>query len=250
MQRTKETGISGELKTSNIRVVDAAEMPRGAGQPEQAEQPAARAVRRRRMLAVGLAFFFEYLDNRIKTPDEIKDAPRAAVPRHDSGAVRTTAIGRPAPQPRRASRTSREASAPSGPTCCSRPRPTAASRSSSPAPGRARARRSSPAISPWRSRRPASACCSSTPTCGSPRVHEVFERRAGARAVERAGRRRQGRPTPFGRPRCPGLWMLPAGHIPPNPAELLGSKRFKDFLTVARRSTSTGSSSTRRRSWR
>ena len=30
MQRTKETGISGELKASNIRVVDAAEVPRCA----------------------------------------------------------------------------------------------------------------------------------------------------------------------------------------------------------------------------
>jgi len=28
----------------------------------------------------------------------------------------------------------------------------------------------------------------------------------------------------------PGLWVLPAGRVPPNPAELLGSARFKDFL--------------------
>jgi capsular exopolysaccharide synthesis family protein len=28
----------------------------------------------------------------------------------------------------------------------------------------------------------------------------------------------------------PGLWVMPAGPHPPNPAELLGSKRFKDFL--------------------
>ena len=28
----------------------------------------------------------------------------------------------------------------------------------------------------------------------------------------------------------PGLWVLPAGHLPPNPAELLGSQRFRDFL--------------------
>ena len=27
------------------------------------------------------------------------------------------------------------------------------------------------------------------------------------------------------------LWLIPSGHIPPNPAELLGSQRFKDFLT-------------------
>jgi capsular exopolysaccharide synthesis family protein len=27
-----------------------------------------------------------------------------------------------------------------------------------------------------------------------------------------------------------GLWILTAGRIPPNPAELVGSKRFKNFL--------------------
>lgn len=27
-----------------------------------------------------------------------------------------------------------------------------------------------------------------------------------------------------------GLWIMPAGLHPPNPAELLGSKRFKDFV--------------------
>ena len=27
-----------------------------------------------------------------------------------------------------------------------------------------------------------------------------------------------------------GLWLMPAGHVPPNPAELLSSPRFVDFL--------------------
>jgi capsular exopolysaccharide synthesis family protein len=31
-----------------------------------------------------------------------------------------------------------------------------------------------------------------------------------------------------------GLWLLPAGKIPPNPAELLGSQRFKDLSTSLR----------------
>src|SRR5205814_10131506 len=33
LQRTKETGISGELKTSNIRVIDVAETPRRPASP-------------------------------------------------------------------------------------------------------------------------------------------------------------------------------------------------------------------------
>jgi capsular exopolysaccharide synthesis family protein len=28
----------------------------------------------------------------------------------------------------------------------------------------------------------------------------------------------------------PNLWVLPAGHIPPNPAELLGSNRYRDLM--------------------
>ena len=30
----------------------------------------------------------------------------------------------------------------------------------------------------------------------------------------------------------PGLWVMPAGMIPPNPAELLGSKRFEEFFAT------------------
>jgi tyrosine-protein kinase Etk/Wzc len=30
----------------------------------------------------------------------------------------------------------------------------------------------------------------------------------------------------------PGLWLLTAGHLPPNPAELIGSQRFKEFIRL------------------
>ena len=40
LQRAKETGVSGALKTSNIRVVDAAEVTTNAGQPATDAQPA------------------------------------------------------------------------------------------------------------------------------------------------------------------------------------------------------------------
>jgi capsular exopolysaccharide synthesis family protein len=38
----------------------------------------------------------------------------------------------------------------------------------------------------------------------------------------------------FRRSSVPGLWLLPSGRTPPNPAELLGSARFKDFLIALR----------------
>lgn len=71
LQRSKETGISGELKTSNIRIVDAAETPR---RPSSPNKPINMLIGLfgGSLLGVGLAFFFEYLDNRIKSPDEIK----------------------------------------------------------------------------------------------------------------------------------------------------------------------------------
>jgi capsular exopolysaccharide synthesis family protein len=71
MQRAKETSVTGELKSSNVRVVDRAEIPR---------QPVAPRVLLSLVLglfggtflAFGLVFFFEYLDSRIKTPEEIE----------------------------------------------------------------------------------------------------------------------------------------------------------------------------------
>jgi capsular exopolysaccharide synthesis family protein len=37
-----------------------------------------------------------------------------------------------------------------------------------------------------------------------------------------------------GKSSTPGLWLLPAGKLPPNPAELLGSQRFAEFLKSLR----------------
>jgi polysaccharide biosynthesis transport protein len=70
MQRTKETAISGELRTSNIRVVDAAETPRRPTSPNTRNNLLIGLVTGT-ILGVGLAFFFEYLDNRIKSPEEL-----------------------------------------------------------------------------------------------------------------------------------------------------------------------------------
>src|SRR5206468_7189925 len=71
LQRTKETGISGELKVSNIRVVDAAEVPQAPSSPDK-PLDALLVIVGGSISAIGLAFFFEYCDNRIKSPSEIK----------------------------------------------------------------------------------------------------------------------------------------------------------------------------------
>jgi capsular exopolysaccharide synthesis family protein len=71
MQRTKETGISGELRTSNIRIVDAAEIPRSPSAPNT-RNDLLLALLGGAAFAIGLTFFLEYVDNRIKSPDEVK----------------------------------------------------------------------------------------------------------------------------------------------------------------------------------
>jgi capsular exopolysaccharide synthesis family protein len=71
LQRTKETGISSELKSSNIRVVDAAELPTSPVLPRRQRDLMMAAVSGS-VLALGLVFLFEYLDNRIKSPQELR----------------------------------------------------------------------------------------------------------------------------------------------------------------------------------
>ena len=72
LQRAKETGVSGELRTSNVRVVDPAEAPIDPGQPATRTDHSARTLWRSILFGLALAFFFEYLDNRVKTPEEIE----------------------------------------------------------------------------------------------------------------------------------------------------------------------------------
>jgi succinoglycan biosynthesis transport protein ExoP len=71
MARTKETDVTSELKATNIRVVDPAVVPTFPIQP-RTRRDVTMALLLGTLLAVGLAFFLEYLDNSIKTPDDVK----------------------------------------------------------------------------------------------------------------------------------------------------------------------------------
>jgi exopolysaccharide transport family protein len=71
IKRFKETTLTEDMKTGNIRVIDGAEVSKNPVKPRK---------RRNLLLAVivglltgtGLAFFFEYLDNTIKIPEDVK----------------------------------------------------------------------------------------------------------------------------------------------------------------------------------
>ena len=198
-----------------------------ARSPQKRQQPAA-GLFGGAILAVGLVFFFEYLDSRIKTPEEISvhlglpflgllPALRQGDGRRDPllNAGVPAEFHRELPDDpdqrallvRRGGRRDRWWSR---------------------APGPARARRWSRATSRRAGAgRPARAADrrGHAQAAGARGVRA----RAGARAVERARRQRQGQRGVV-KTDVAGLWVLPAGTDPPNPAELLGSQRFRDFV--------------------
>ena len=229
MQRAKETSVSSELKSSNIRVIDRAERPRDAVSPRKALNMLV-GLLSGTVLALGLTFFFEYLDSRLKTPDELKAhlglAPLGMVPALDpkswQGKEPLIHTGVP-PGFAEAFRTIRTnvlfSSADEG----SR---TLVITSTGPGEGKTTV---------------ASNLAIGFAQAGQrvllidadmrrPRVHEVFGRRqqpglsnvmvGNAKASQSVHKTT-----------VPGLWMMAAGHVPPNPAELLGSQRFRDFVT-------------------
>jgi capsular exopolysaccharide synthesis family protein len=71
LKRMKETGITGELKTSNIRIIDAAEIPISPIKPRKRFNILCAAVIGL-LLGLGLAFFCEYVDNTVKSPEDIE----------------------------------------------------------------------------------------------------------------------------------------------------------------------------------
>jgi polysaccharide biosynthesis transport protein len=72
LTRSKETGVAGEFKGSNVRLVDAAEMPRSPVIPRTGRNLML-AFLGGAVLALGLVFGFEYMDSRLKTPDDVKE---------------------------------------------------------------------------------------------------------------------------------------------------------------------------------
>ena len=71
LQRSNETGVTENLGTSNIRIIDEAEVPRSPISPRRAANLLLGFLVGG-LFGVGLAFGFEYLDNRIRHPEEIK----------------------------------------------------------------------------------------------------------------------------------------------------------------------------------
>jgi capsular exopolysaccharide synthesis family protein len=77
LQRARMTAVTGELKTSHVRMVDAATEPE-APIGVNPLQVLLIALLGGGFLAIGSAFFAEYLDNGIKTPEAVEEHLRLA----------------------------------------------------------------------------------------------------------------------------------------------------------------------------
>ncbi len=71
IKRFKETSLTENMRTGNIRIIDRAETPKYPVKPRK-RLNVLLAVIVGLVTGTGLAFFFEYLDNTIKIPDDVK----------------------------------------------------------------------------------------------------------------------------------------------------------------------------------
>jgi capsular exopolysaccharide synthesis family protein len=72
LKRLKETSVVKELGTTNISVIDYADIPRVPGRPKKTQYILLSLVVGA-FCSVGLAFFLEYLDNTVKVPQDIEN---------------------------------------------------------------------------------------------------------------------------------------------------------------------------------
>ncbi|HXE79334.1 MAG TPA: polysaccharide biosynthesis tyrosine autokinase [Vicinamibacterales bacterium] len=224
LQRTKETGISSELRTSNIRVIDPAEVPGAPVLPRRNRDLMMAAVSGA-ILALGLVFLFEYLDNRIKSPQELRrhlGLPfLGMVPKIDTSGPMLLHEGAPAAfaEAIRSLRTNVLFSSAEEGTR------TIVVTSAGPGEGKSLVSGNLAVSLAQAGQR----VLHIDADMRRPRVHEIFETTqepglsnllVGDCKPSEAVRKTS----------VQNLWILPAGMIPPNPAELLGSKRCQEYF--------------------
>jgi capsular exopolysaccharide synthesis family protein len=231
LQRTKETGVTSEFKGSSIEIVDKAEMPRTPIYPRTSRDLMV-GFMAGCLLALTLAFGFEYMDSRIRTPDEITQhlqlpflgiVPSIVHPSDGSTPLITSGAPATFAEAVRAIRT--------------------AVIFSSAAEGARSVLITSTAPHEGKTLVSSNLACALAQSdqrtliidgdMRRPRVHEVFKAPqepglsnvlVGTSELHEAVRSTG----------IPNLYILPAGHLPPNPAELLGSNKYTEVLNDLR----------------
>lgn len=231
MQRSKETGVSGQFKSSNVEIVDAAEQPRWPVLPNvQRDLMVAAALGL--LLAVGLVLGFEYFDSRLKSPDEIKThlglpflglVPSMSVKGSDSMLI---SAGSAPPHFAESIKAIRTAVVFSSADEGAR---SVVVTSTGPGEGKTMVSSNLAVALAQADQRTLIIDCDMR----RPRIHEVFggEQEPGMSNVLVGTSELK---DVIKRTAAPNLSIVPAGHIPPNPAELLGSPRFKELIRTLR----------------
>jgi capsular exopolysaccharide synthesis family protein len=236
LQRMKEAGISAGIMASNIQVVDQAELPTRPHKPNK-QLNLLLAVVVGLFLGVGLAFFFEYLDNTVKTPEDVEQLIRlpsfGMVPeisyerkkRMEKGTsypVELVTFGHPKSMLSEAYRNIRTSILLSFPE---KPPKKIAISSPNPAEGKTTTViNTAIALSQTGAR-----VLIIDSDLRKPRVHRVFNEEngvglsnflSGHAALESIIKKTD----------IPNLSYIPSGPIPPNPSELIGSNLFKSMM--------------------
>ncbi len=232
MQRTKETGVSQQFRGSNIEIVDRADVPQSPVLPK-ASQDLTVAALGGLFLALTLVFGCEYFDSRIKSPEEIRAhlgipflglVPAISRSNADMLLLGSKDVPPAFSEAMRAIRTgvvfsSAEEGARSIVVTSTAPSEGKTVISSNLAAALAQADQRAVIVDADMRR---------------PRIHDVFgwlqdpglsNVLVGTAQLSDVIRKTD----------IPNLVVIPAGHIPPNPAELLGSTRFKELLGELRK---------------
>jgi len=235
IKRFKETSLTEEMKTGNIRIVDRAQVPIYPIKPDKKRSLMLAAVVGL-FLGVGLAFLLEYLDNTVKLPDDIRDrfkipylGPVPAFPResedgHHGDLVILHSPKSSASESFRGVRTGIVfSSADSAPQSI-------LVTSAGPAEGKTLCAANIAVTMAQAESRVLLIDCDMR----KPRVHKVFDiQRAVGISSVLVGKEQIGSAiVPSG---VENLDILPVGPLPPNPAEIVGSKHMKQLVDSLRR---------------
>ena len=236
LQRMKEAGVSAGIMASNIQVVDQAELPTAPYKPNKRLNLLLAAVVGL-FLGIGLAFFFEYLDNTVKTPEDVEQLIRlpsfGMVPeisyerrkRMEKGAsypVELVTFGHPKSMLSEAYRNIRTSILLSFPE---KPPKKIVITSPNPAEGKTTTVINT-AIA--LSQTGAQVLVIDT-DMRKPRIHKIFDEENGV-GLSNFLSGHGDLKSIIKKTEIPNLYYIPSGPIPPNPSELIGSSLFKSMM--------------------
>jgi len=236
LMRMKEAGVSAGITASTVQIVDPAELPTQPYKPNKRLNLLLAAVVGL-FLGVGLAFFFEYLDNTIKTPDDLEQWVRlpsfGMVPENFNGKrkrlekgtsypVELVTYGHPKSILSEAYRSIRTSILLSSPE---RPPKRIVVTSANPAEGKTTTViNTAIALS-----QTGAQVLIIDADMRKPKVHQIFNHENGM-GLSNLLSGHGDLESIIKRSEVPNLFYIPCGPIPPNPSELLGSNLFKNML--------------------